>query len=246
LVAGGTIALVGAVMTFLAVPHFAAGLIQIGGDPTASAIERNLPTTPDGLDTEIESRDAAIGWYDTPQYHTQIGYAEVRNYFRLDTLPTKPLDAEKAAQQKAIDQFRRGLSLQPADPYAWHQLALMDVLQSGPSARVAGYLRMSVETGPDEPNLVVERLAAAMMAWSKLDLPTRMIFIRQFEDAAAYRTRQLADLALRFGVGDFVRSILTARPDLKARFNEMYFEPEEGSPLFRVPNPPAAADPAKP
>src|SRR6185312_6220428 len=87
LVAGGTIALVGAVMTFLAVPHFAAGLIQIGGDPTASAIERNLPTTPDGLDTEIESRDAAIGWYDTPQYHTQIGYAEVRNYFRLDTLP---------------------------------------------------------------------------------------------------------------------------------------------------------------
>jgi hypothetical protein len=238
LVAGTTIALVGIAMAFLAVPHFVAGLIQIGGDPTAAAIERSLPTTPDGLDADIESREAALGWYNIPQYHDQIGFAEVRNYLRLDTLPAKPVDAEKAAQQKAIDEFTYALALQPADPYAWQQLALTDVMLSGPSARVARYLRMSIETGPEEPNLVVERLAVAMTNWAKLDFLTRAMFIRQVENAAAYRTRELADLALRFGAGDFVKSILASRPDLQARFAEMYFEPEEGSPLFRVAAPP--------
>lgn len=251
LLAGITIALLGVAMAIVAIPHLAAGLAQIGGDPTEAAIERNLPTTPDGLDAEIASREAALGWYNIPQYHAQIGFAEVRNYIRLETLPTKPAEAEKAAQQKAIDEFTRALALQPADPYAWQQLAITDVLMSGASERVARELRMSIETGPEEPNLVVERLAVAMMNWAKLDFLTRTMFVRQVENAAAYRTRELADLALRFGVGDFVKAILASRPDLQARFAEMYFEPEEGSPLFRVPDPPvadksAASDQAKP
>lgn len=224
-----------------AIPHLVAGIVQLGGDPAEAAIERNLPTTPDAVDNDVDSRYAALAWYDIPQYHDQIGFAEVRNYLRLDTLPTKPVDTESHAQQTAIDEFRRGLAAQPAGPYAWQQLALMDVLRSGPSARVAQYLRMSVESGPEEPNVVVERLAVAMMTWNKLDLTTKLMFIHQFENAAAYRTRELADLALRFGIGDFVRSILAGRPDLQARFAEMYFEPEEGSPLFRAAPPPTAA-----
>lgn len=247
-ITGAIIVLLGAAMAFFAVPHFVAGLIQIGGDPTEAAIERNLPATPDGIDADIQSREAAIGWYDIPQYHAQIAFAEVRNYLRLDTLPTKPVATEQVAEQKAIDEFTRALALQPADPYVWEQLAFTDGFKSGPSDRVTRDLKMSVMTGPEEPNLVVQRLGVAMTNWTKLDLVTKMLFVRQFENAAAYRTRELADLALFFGVGDFVKKILSSRPDLQARFTEMYFEPEEGSPLFRVPDPPAepAAEPAKP
>jgi hypothetical protein len=230
---GALLLVIGAVFVVGAVPHLIAGILQIGGDPVAARIERNRPTPPDALDTMIASRRAALAWYGIPQYHDQIAFAEVRNYLRLDTLPVKPVDAASNARRRAIAEFRAARAALPAETYAWEQLALMELLDSGANERTARYLRLSVAAGPQEPNLVVQRIAIAMMAWNVLDAPTKLLFRRQIEYAAAYRTRELADLSLRFGAGAFVKAMLGGRPDLRARFEEMYFEPEEGSPLFR-------------
>jgi hypothetical protein len=243
---GALVALLGLALAVGAAPRLVAGLVQIGGDPGVAAIERNLPTQPDLLDAAIASRQAALGWYAAPQYHDQIGFAAVRSVLRLAALSVKAPDAEKRARRLAIASFRQGLAGQPAEPYAWQQLALMDLMESGPSRRVGRFLNLSVRAGPQEPNLVVQRIAVAMMAWTYLDLETRLMFAGQIHGAAAYLTRSLADMALRFGTGDFVKTVLADRPDLKAKFEEMYFEPEEGSPLFREPAPQAAEPPKSP
>jgi hypothetical protein len=232
LVTGAVLGVVGLVLVVAAAPHLVAGIVQIGGDPAVAAIERNLPTSPDMLDAAIDSRRAALSWYDAPGYHDQIAFAAVRSWMRLNALLVKAPQAERQSRQLAIDEFRQGLAQEPAEPYAWHQLALVDLMTSGPSARTSQLLKLSIRSGPNEPGIVVQRIAVAMMAWTNLDLEARLMFASQVEAAAAYRTRELADIALRFGTGDFIMALLAGRPDLKARFVEMYFEPEEGSPLF--------------
>jgi hypothetical protein len=229
---GAVLGVVGLALVIATAPHLVAGIVQIGGDPAVAAIERNLPTSPDMLDAAIDSRRAALSWYDTPAYHDQIGFAAVRSWIRLNALLVKAPEAERQSRQLAIDEFRQGLTKEPAEPYAWHQLALVDLMTSGPSQRTSQLLKLSVRSGPNEPGIMVQRIVVAMMAWTNLDLETRQLFMSQVEAAAAYRTRELADVALRFGTGDFIMALLAGRPDLKARFMEMYFEPEEGSPLF--------------
>jgi hypothetical protein len=244
--AGAVVGLVGLGLVAVATPHLIAGIVQIGGDPAVAAIERNLPASPDMLDAAIGSRRTAMGWYDTPLYHDQIGSAAMRSWIRLNTLLVKAPQAEKQSRQLAIDEFRQGLAQQPADPYAWYQLALADLQESGVSPRTSQLLKMSVRSGPNEPGIVVPRFVLAMIAWPQLDLEARVMFVGQVEAAAAYRTRELADMSLRFGVGDFIMALLAGRPDLKTRFREMNFEPEEGSPFLRDGGDASAAAPAQP
>jgi hypothetical protein len=215
-----------------AAPRLVAGIVQIAGDPGATRIERNLPAGPDQLDATIESRRAASAWHASPQFAFDIGSAALRSYARLQFQPER--SAEHAAYlDQAIDSLRGGLAGHPAQPYAWMNLAYADLIRSGASERTGAWLRMSILAGPEEPPLVVPRIALALLGWPALDLGTRALVVGQIEGAASYRTRELADMALRLGAGDFVRTVLAARPELRQLFDEFFFEPEEGSPLFR-------------
>lgn len=214
-------------------PRLIAGLLQIGGDPGAAALQENEPAAPDVLDAVIESRALAAAWYDSPEFSLDTGFAAMRAYSYLQGLPTPATDEQKRYLHLAIDGFQKGLSAAPVNAYAWMQLAYADLIQSGRSPHMQQYLEMSIRCGPQEPALTVPRIVLALAAWDHFDLAGRTLIIRQVIDAATYRPQELAATARRLGFGDVIRKMLAREPELQEEFTQFSAIPEAGSPLLR-------------
>jgi hypothetical protein len=223
-----------AALLALAAPRLVAAVVQVPGDAVYSALERNRPVSIGALDSLIDSRIAAGKWIDSGRVDNMIGIAAMQLLRQMSALPTRQRAEESRYLAMAITALQDGLSRQPAQPYAWFQLAYAYIWrgEAGDEALAERAWRMAVSTGPNELTLVIPRLAMGFLLWPNGDAGTRQMIHAEIRRAASNQPRALARLAIETGRESFVRVLLTDKPALLSVYNEMVRLPEAGSPLF--------------
>jgi hypothetical protein len=222
-----------ALLATLAAPRLVAAIVRVPGDAGVALMERDARVPVDVLDAVIDSRNAAETWINSGRNLNERGLAAMRLLSAMEALPSRQAAEERRYLDLAVASLEAGLSRQPAQPYAWLQLAIALLKRGDEPARAERAWRMAVETGPNEPALIVPRVALGLVLWDRAGARTRRMLAQEIERAAAAQPRALARLSLQLGVGEFVRAVLDGKPALLAAFDEMAAMPEEGPPLFR-------------
>jgi hypothetical protein len=154
--------LVGVSLIALAIPRFVAAVLALPGDHILAKIEAERAAPDAGrLELLIASRRSALAVVDSATAQTDLGLALLLKASSL----SDPV-ASRHALVEAIAALRSALAVAPARPHAWTRLALAELAASGPSVKVAAALKMAIETGPCERELLVPRLRVALATLS--------------------------------------------------------------------------------
>jgi hypothetical protein len=117
------------------------------------------------------------------------------------------------------------LSRAPADPAGWAALAQLDLAETGPSGPAPRALALSLLTGPNEPDLLWQRVELGLALWQSLGEGDRGLMGTQFRRAWVQDPARLVGLARRAGGADPVRAALGDDPAAAARFNGLLAGP---------------------
>ncbi|HEY4135891.1 MAG TPA: hypothetical protein VGO34_11825 [Alphaproteobacteria bacterium] len=228
------LALFAAFLLYVGIPRLIAAVLRVPGDAGLSALNDNEPTSVGVMDAVIDSRQAAGRWIESGRNSNAVGLAAMQLLSMMELLPVRQPGEEARYLAMGIDALQDGLAQQPAQPYAWYQLALALLKRGGDgdAARAERAWRMAVVTGPNEPALIVPRVALGLVIWPQAVPRTRQIIADEVERAALAQPRGLARLSLQLGVDDFMRATLAGKPNLLATYAEMARLPEAGAPLF--------------
>lgn len=207
---------VGAALLFIAVPMTVSSLIMAPAIPVMGAIHDREPVTAKNLQTLIAARTRGLAWGETARKWTDLGLG------RLLLTWEKELDSPERAGllAGAIGALRKGLSLEPADSFAWTQLAYAEHLRQGGTAEVAAALRLAIATAPREPRLVLMHLELAFKAWPSLTPADRDLILRQTRFAWRVDRNRVVDLVWTVGGGNVVRAAIRRRPADLADFEK--------------------------
>jgi hypothetical protein len=110
-----------------------------------------------------------------------------------------------------------GLSVAPANPFAWSRLAYAEAVLAGWSEAALSALRMAFITGPHEPRLLWPRLRLALSAWPHVDAADREMIFYQLRQAWSADPEALAALVSEQNQADVARAALAgSSADLRA------------------------------
>ncbi len=149
----------------LAVPRLGAHLAMTAGNPGLDKLRRGEMLTDAGLERVRRSREAALAWLDLPRAHVDLGYLHLRRALLANERGDLPEARGELA--RAVAAFVRGLSREPVEPYAWHELAYAHLYAARPERAVAA-LAMSYRTGRYIPPLAPSRARLALVLWEGL------------------------------------------------------------------------------
>lgn len=156
----------GAVLLFFAVPRFAAGVISIFGDSIVLRIESGKPAEKAGLDVLWSSREYAGRIVESGGNWNEMALAGITMGYKAgwgSAEGPQILEKTRAAQMK-------GLSLRPANTFAWMRLSYTAAVSSPPDrALAAAALAMSYKTGPFVSGAAAYRLGLCAGLWDLLD-----------------------------------------------------------------------------
>lgn len=203
----------------MAVPRLAAGVITGPFDEVVRQIARGETVPRADLRFARASRISALRWYDLARLEADLGilnYTLARGEARGSELHGRLIEEAIAADLRAI-------KLAPTAAYSWLRLAQAHIERDGAAADIAPYLRMSYAMARYDPRVVLTRLDIAFLFWN--DLP----------DDLQRETEEQIRLAMKWFPVDLVRytrarnrlapvrAALADDPEVRARFNLMYF-----------------------
>ncbi len=194
------------------VPLFMADLLLIPGNGTLGRLQRGEPVSAQALERLVESRRDSLSWHEKGQVWTDLGLAhrELAN-----TLADEPRARHLEEAESAL---RRGLSMAPADPYAWMRLALVMLERVGPSEPVARALSAALATGRHERRLVRPALVTGLRVWDHLDEEDRRVIGGHLQRSWEANWRQTAEIVIRSGRVDLLLDAVPSALEALATF----------------------------
>jgi hypothetical protein len=157
----------GALILWLALPRVVASALLAMRDPVVERTDEGEQVSDAELLSLIASRELALGWVEDRETHAERATALAKLAFQQ-----APESAAQTARLKqAADALRTALSLAPADPRGWMQLAYLLVLLQGDTSRKAAQgLLISIRTGAFlTPEFLNRRLFWSLAHWSFYD-----------------------------------------------------------------------------
>lgn len=211
----------GALLLALAVPRFMAAAISAPYDQVLRDLNdtaKASTVSPNMIKAAVLSRKRAIRWQDNPRAWTDLGALQLEQAETAGL--TTPQGRELAAL--SLESHRRGLALDPAQPFAWLRMAKAELVATGMTPALNPLLQMSVRTAPREPQLVLDRLELAFTVWPMLDRTTRAMMDEQVVIAARFYEKKLALMARRHQALDILAEALRNEEGLYRRVGFYY------------------------
>lgn len=212
-VVGVVTALAAALLIALAVPRLLAAVTVLPSSPTLNRLQSLEPVETSDLHRLVRNQRRALVWQAAGRTWTDLGLAQLLLAERLG-------DADPRSQQRfslARQALFEGLSVAPANPFAWSRLAYAEAVISGWSERASKALRMAFIAGPYEPRLLWPRLRLALAAWPHVEASDQEMILQQLRQAWAADPEALIALVAQQGQVDLARTALSGSPaDLRA------------------------------
>lgn len=210
---------IGMLLVALALPRTVAAILQAPGEAALTALGRGEHLSGRRLAIAIAGHRGALDWQDDGEIHTDLGALNLAR----GSDASLPGSVRYAFLDAAIRQFRAGLALGPARPYAWTQYAEAALMRNGAQAHIDALLRLSIATGPYEPRLIMQRVELGFFADRGLRADTRAAIRNQVRLASAAMPHALAEFARRRYALAWVRAALADDTVARRRFEAAYF-----------------------
>lgn len=202
-----------ALLIALAAPRLLASLTLLPSAPTLNRLQAMEPVETADMQRLVRNQRRALLWQAGGRTWTDLGLAQLLLAERLGDADPRSQQRFAAARQALIE----GLSVGPANPFAWSRLAYAEAILSGWSERAISALRMAFMTGPYEPRLLWPRLRLALAAWPYIQPSDQEMVLHQLRQAWAADPEALTDLVSQQGRVELVRTALAgSAADLRA------------------------------
>ncbi len=175
------------------------------GNPGLDKLRRGEMLTEAGLERVRRSRETALAWLDLPRARIDLGYLHLRRALLANERGDLP--EARAELEEAVAAFVRGLSREPVDPYAWHELAYAHLYAARPERAVVA-LAMSYRTGRYVPPLAPSRARLALVLWEGLAEDLRPWALRELTIAHRRDRETLETFARTLGLERRLRELL--------------------------------------
>jgi len=159
----------------LGVPRTIGAFVALPSGPILNKIQFQKPVQQNELETLIESQEGSLAWGETGRKWTDLGLAQLLMAEQTVSEPS----VRQGHIEDAIVSLKKGLSLAPANAFAWTRLAYVEIKKAGPSQAAASALRMSFATAPYEPSLLRVRLELCFLTWQHFGPKDREVFFKQ-------------------------------------------------------------------
>ena len=211
-------AILGGLLIGTALPRLVGSIILSPQDNVVARLGAGGKVSTAELGAAEASRRRSLAVLESGRTWTELGAIYLERARRL--APTH--HGHGVYLNRSIDAFRRGLSIAPAQPFAWTMLAQAALARDGTGPSVSRSLRMAIQTAPVSPRLLIARLEIAMAGWTALDSETRDLVTNQVFLAVDRAPVRLAKLARRGYALRRIRDILAADPTRLRRFDTVY------------------------
>lgn len=198
----------------LAVPRVLAEVTLSASAGTLQRIQNLRPVETAELERLIRNQRRALVWQPSGRTWTDLGLAQLLIAERLPRDDPRSREQFEAAKRALIE----GLSLAPANPFAWARLAYAEAILSGWTRPATAALRMAFITGPHEPRLIWPRLRLSFSAWPNVAPDDQDLVLQQVRQAWAAGPDALTTVAVQLDKVDVVRAALGASPVDLAEF----------------------------
>ena len=213
------VALIGAALVALSVPHLIAGIATAPFDEAVRSLGRGAELDDKTMRLARGSREHAMRLTGEGRYFAE---AAALRFTTLQQEADRSGVAWRDDLDTVIAAHRTALERAPSQPFLWNRLALAATLRDGYGPLVADALRMSLATGRYEPRLVLPRLELALPAWNRLPAVLQSEFGDQIVLAMRWDPDGLVALTHRTWRLAETRAALAVEPRLRARFNLLY------------------------
>ncbi len=211
------------ILLALSLPRTVVAIINLPGNVWLSRIQQRDDVAVEQLQVLIDTRRAALVWADSAQLRNDLALATL--WHTVETQEElNPFDEDDGSNRKvlqpAIDMIHDSLKLGPANPYAWHQLALAELYAGGVSPKVVKAIDMSLRTGPHEPRIRTGRLELALIAWELLDDDLRAQTLDQIRLTWTGPQQEIVRFAYELDRAHVIREALASSRDDLIEFKE--------------------------
>jgi hypothetical protein len=198
----------GALLILLAVPRTIAAFASLLGDPVADALQYGKTQPTDQLDALRSGRIFARRFVDSGRLDTDTALADL-SFLEAGNVG-RPTRAWLLAESIVL--LRRGLSMAPANGFAWARLAYALTLSGGEAKEALAAWRMSIMTVPVDERLALWRVALGLQLRPSFAPDDGPLLDRQIRWAWRYSQDQLARLAVERDSVPLVRAALASDP----------------------------------
>lgn len=197
-------ALSAAALLALAVPRFLADLTLLPSTRTLERLQGLRPVDTAVLERLIRNQRRALVWQTNGRTWTDLGLAQLLIAERLPDDDPRARSRFDAARKALIE----GLSVAPANPFAWSRLAYAQAALDGWTPEAAAALRMAFITGPYEPRLLWPRLRLSLLAWPHIPPDDQELVLQQIRQGWAADREALVALVAQVGQIDLAKLAL--------------------------------------
>lgn len=170
--AGGVL---GAIVVALALPQAVSWQLALPGDPVIAAIRAGAPVAEDRFTRLIDSREAALAWWDDGALWHDLGRAHLA---RALSLPYSRAEDRLAELERARLALREAAARRPLDSRAWLRLSLTELLLLRRDAS-AQALEMAMQAAPTESSQFGPRIEYGLKLWDRLSPEGRQLWQQQ-------------------------------------------------------------------
>ena len=215
--------LLGFFLVGLAIPRMMASLAVA---PYENVLDRNTagdPVSLGELTEAIRGHEAALRWHKD----TVVLFKLAQLHFAVATSSPFGSREREIFLEKSITVHRAALNANPAEPFAWTQLALSVAELDSLNQRLPYLLGESVRSGPDLRPLVLPRLALGLSIWGDLNAELRRLVLQQLWLAADKMPDELAILIEGYRMEGYqltplLCELLAERPELRRNIDESF------------------------
>lgn len=200
----------GALLLAMAVPRLLAGLETLPHEPLFRDLAAGRPVAAERLARAIDDYGAALAWHDEADERADLA---TLNY-AMALLAGFEQDLGRLHLARSLEHNRRALAGNPAQPYAWVQVAIAEEALHGPSRRSLAALFASFARAPLQPRLAVLRTGLGLRSWTLLDAAQRAVIAREALVAAETNPRGLARAVPGGALWSLLQDLLIERPEL--------------------------------
>lgn len=212
-----------ATLLALSVPRTVVAVINLPGNVWLSRLQQRDDVAVEQLKVLIDSRRAALVWTDSARLRNDLALATLWHTVEIEE-GLNPFDDDDGSNRKvlqpAIEMIHDSLKLGPANPFAWHQLALAELYAGGVSPAVTKAIEMSILTGPNEPRIRTGRLELALISWPALDDDLRALVLDQIRATWTGPQQEVVRFAYELDRAHVIREALAGTRDDLIEFQE--------------------------
>jgi hypothetical protein len=200
----------GLILIGMATPRLVAGLLVAPYDGELREMAKGRPVEGQVLAAAVLAYADALDWHDEANAAGELAGI---HYVLARSLGFGS-DAGRLHLERTLAAARRAVAGNPAQPYAWLQIAIALEALEGPSTSSVAALLESMRRAPYQPRLAVLRAGLALRAWTLLDQEARALAALQVLLAAKVDPAALAAVVPAPALWRVAQDILLADPAL--------------------------------